>query len=720
MNSKFFSALFLLGAFFEVRALADPAPRLAAVDLADFRPGAGVTITPEQRNLRLAWKLPEKEEAVLILNLEPDRPLIDTLGVAGPGGLRAILRQVNPVVLLTIGERDLKHPAGWMAFFDNPPLRPHGTHELTFEKRAVRIASEGMRTIVRIDDVKAGSFRGYFQFTLFANSPLIFAEAVVSTAEDGRAILYDAGLATPTPNTATLSGGIPSWRHMAWLDDAGAVQRTPVDVNRVAGPVAVTRRALAAESDAGTVAVFPPPHQYFYPLDFATNLGFAWFGRSGDQWLRGYGFGVQQPPGGDKRWVPWGNAPPGTQQRLGLFYLVTSGDAAVALAEASRYTRADRFEKLSGHATFSSHYHIEHAVELARKRQELGNPGIIPPELVAPGFVKVFKERGVDIVHLAEFHIGEMPRLPAEKRLSLLKMLHEECARLSDSQLLLLPGEEPNVHLGGHWISLFPKPVYWVLNRAPGHPFTEEVAGYGTVYHVGDSGDVLRLMEQEGGLMWTAHARIKSSRGFPDNYWDRDFYRSGHFLGAAWKSMPLDLSLDRLGMRVLDLQDDMANRGEQKHVLGEVDIFRVERDMETYAHMNINYLRLDRVPRYAEGWQPVLDALRDGRFFVSTGEVLIPEYALGGQESGGTLVLPADGRVELRARLEWTFPLSFAEVVSGDGREVYRQRISLLDTPGFGSRELVVPLELKGRTWVRFEVWDVARNGAFMPPVWLK
>lgn len=709
-----------IGSLGVATVFASASRQAAAVDLSALRAGAGVTVMSEGNNVRLVWKLSEQEYGVLILNLETGRPLIDTLGTVADGQTKAILRQVSPVVLLTVGERDLKNPAGWMAFFDNPPLRSHRTFALSFEKRAVRMASEGSRTTVTIDDVVAGPFRGFFQFTLFADSPLIFAEAVVSTSEDGRAILYDAGLGTPTPNTASLSGGTPSWRSIAWLDDTGAVQRTPVDVNRVAGPVTVARRVIAAESEEGTVAVFPPPHQYFYPLDFATNLGFAWFGRSGDQWLRGYGFGVQQPPGGDKRWVPWCNAPPGTLQRLGLFYLLSSGDATVALAESSRFTRGDRFEKLPGHATFSSHYHVEHTVELARKREALGKPEAIPHELREPGFVKVFKERGVDIVHLAEFHLGEMPRLSAEKRLPLLKMLHEECARLSGSGLLLLPGEEPNVHLGGHWISLFPKPVYWVLNRAPGQPFTEEIAGYGTVYHVGDRSDILRLMEEEGGLMWTAHPRIKGSRNFPENYWGESFYRSDRFLGAAWKSMPLDLSQPKLGLRVLDLQDEMSNRGEKKHVLGEVDIFRVEPGMETYAHMNINYLKLDRVPRYAEGWQSVLDALRAGRFFVSTGEVLIPEFRIGGQESGSSLVLPPEGRVELRARLEWTFPLSYAEVVSGDGREVYRQRVSLLETTAFGARELVVPLDLENRTWVRFEVWDVARNGAFTPPVWLQ
>lgn len=688
-----------------------PARTQATVDLSGFETTDHFSARTEGENLRLTWRISDEERGALVLNLKSGQPLIEAIGVGPAGGeLRPILERVDPAVMLTVGHRDPDHPGGWVAFFDNPPRREYRTHILAIQKRDVRVTGEAHRTVVSVGDATAGPFRGRYQFTLYRGSPLVFAEAVVKTEEDHRAYIYDAGLNAPRRG----------WHSMAWVDPEGEFQRVEADLNRVAGPVQVQGRALAAEGDAGTVVVFPPPHQYFYPLDFATNFGFAWFGSSGSEWLRGYGFGVRQPPEGDKRWVPWINAPPGTEQRLGLFYLVSADDAGEALREVTRYTHGDRYKELPGHRTFTSHYHVEHALELTRKRATAGSADLIPDELRVPGFVRTFKQRGIDIVHLAEFHVGATPRLPAAERLPLLKTLHEEAARLSDDGLLVLPGEEPNVHLGGHWLSLFPRPVYWVLNRAPGEPFAEQVPGYGKVYRVGSAADVLRLMEEENGLMWTAHARIKGSRAFPDAYVDSTFFRSDHYLGAAWKAMPADLSLPRLGPRVLDLQDDLSNRGLRKHILGEVDIFRVEPEMETWGHMNVNYLRLDRVPRFEDGWQPVLDALRGGRFFVSTGEVLIPEFTVGGRKSGEELTRPAGGATELRARLEWTFPLEFAEVISGDGERVYRQRIELDDTDAFGSREIRVPVDLADRTWMRFEVWDVARNGAFTPPVWIE
>ena len=232
---------------------------------------------------------------------------------------------------------------------------------------------------------------------------------------------------------------------------------------------------------------------------------------------------------------------------------------------------------------------------------------------------------------------------------------------------------------------------------------------------------MLRLLQDEGGLAWSAHPRIKASSWTPDIFRHEDFYLSDHWLGAAWKAMPADLSHDRLGRRVLDLMDDMANWGQHKYVLGEVDVFKLDHTHELYGHMNINYVQLDRVPRYEEGWQPVLDALKAGRFFVTTGEVLIPEFTVGGRGSGETLQLdPAGKPTAVVARLRGTFPLRFAELVSGDGREIHRQPISLSDTSSFGQKDLSLDVDLTGRTWVRLEAWDVACNGAFTQPVWLK
>jgi hypothetical protein len=184
--------------------------------------------------------------------------------------------------------------------------------------------------------------------------------------------------------------------------------------------------------------------------------------------------------------------------------------------------------------------------------------------------------------------------------------------------------------------------------------------------------------------------------------------------------MPADLSKPRLGWRVLDLLDDTSNWGAQKYILGEVDIFQVDRTTEFYAHANVNYLRLDRIPRFEDGWAPVLKALRDGAFFISTGEVLMSRFTIGGKQSGEKLRLDVSGRVKLEAELSWTFPMAFAEIISGDGKQVYRKRIDLTGTGAFGKQTLKATLDLNGKSWVRLEAWDIAANGVISQPLWLE
>jgi hypothetical protein len=668
-----------------------------------------ISVTQDGPTVSVTWPISDSDSGSAIFSMDAAKPLIQSLGIVTKNApVKTIAAGLNPTTLLTVGERDLKNPAGWVAFFDDPPLRPHETFLVKLGERRLKVTTEGARTTVSIASVSASSFHGDLRFTFYRNSPLIHAESVVSTEKDGRAIIYDTGLTSPSPD----------WTSLAWNDTAGKLQRTKFDASAPSKQLAVAGRTLVAEGANGSIAVFPAPHQFFYPLDEAYNLRFVWHGRNYADQVADCGFGIRQSPTGDKRHVPWFNAPPGTQQRLGVFYLLTPGDAQQALDAAAKYTRGDRFKKLPGYLTFTSHFHIEHSKEFMAKQRAQNTDGV-PQGLEVPGFVKTFKARGVDIAHLAEFHFEDGSKIPDEERWRKLKIMHDECQRLSDDQLLVLPGEEPNIQLGGHWISLFPKPIYWALNRSANKPFTEEIPGYGTVYHIGSAEDVLQLMEKEKGLMWTAHPRIKASMGFPDKHKDTAFFRSPHFLGGAWKAMPADLSRPTLGWRVLDLLDDTANWGLRKQAVGEVDTFRMEPDFETYAHMNINYLRLDKAPRFADGWQPVLDVLRAGKFFVSTGEVLVPEFTIGGKGSGETLDVARDSSPVLEAGLEWTFPLAFAEVVSGDGANVYRQRIDLADTESFGNRKLRLPVDLKGRTWVRFAVWDVAANGAFTQPIWL-
>jgi hypothetical protein len=680
-----------------------------AVDLSAYKPESGVAVRAEETRLRIQWPMAEGEHGELVLDRRPGQPLIEEIGIAKAAGAQAtpLVRKVNPVTVLTVGSRDLsKH--GWNVFFDNPPRRPYETFLASLAATKVAVRSQGRRTTVVFDGLSAGPFQGELQFTVYPNCRLVHVEAVVSTEKEPCAILYDAGLTSPTPD----------WKTLAWVDTNDKLQRVQATSLEKAAPVAVRHRAIVAEGANGSIAVFPPPHRFIYPLDFTDNFKLAWHGKGFQKRINDWGFGVRQPPEGDNRWVPWVNAPPKTRQHLEVFYLLSKGQAPTALDEVRRFTNGDRFRTLDGYRTFTHHYHIEHTLDFVAKQRKQ-NTDQTPAGLETPPFVTTFKAHGIDIVQLAEFHVQHTPELNTQ-RINLLRTMHRECRRLSDADFLLLPGEEPNVHLGGHWISMFPKPVYWHLHPKKDMPFEQTASGLGTVYAVHDAKDVLRLMEKENGLMWTAHPRTKGSYGFPDRYREEAFFQSPRFLGAGWKHMPADYSQPRLGKRALDVLDDMSNWGKPKYVLGEVDVFKILPSHELYGHMNINYVKLDKLPRFDDGWQPLLDALQNGRFFVSTGEVLMPEFTVGGKESGQTLGLTDKSTAEARARLEGTCPPAFAEIIWGTGQQVHRQRVDLGGEEAFSGRMLRIPVDLKGAKWVRLEAWDIAANGVFSQPVWVE
>src|SRR5207248_6580785 len=98
---------------------------------------------------------------------------------------------------------------------------------------------------------------------------LVRVEAVVSTSEDRRAFLYDAGLAADSPG----------WRRVAWMDTDGRLRREPVDADSADRSLAVRHRAIVAEAGGGSVACFPPPHQFFFPRHLTDNLRYACAGR---------------------------------------------------------------------------------------------------------------------------------------------------------------------------------------------------------------------------------------------------------------------------------------------------------------------------------------------------------------------------------------------------------------------------------------------------------
>ncbi len=649
----------------------------------------------------VVWSAGNGSAGALLLDLDNNRPLFKSIELSGKGFNKIIAQNLDPAFILTVGKRDLVSQNGWNIFFDKVPNKPFQSYNLELDKRNATVTAAGSHTVIRIDHMHAASFSGALEITLYDGSPLFNVAAVISTEIDSTAILYDAGLI----NRKAI------WKNIAWSDTKKQMQNAKPKEDDTARNFEVKYRTVIGESNEGSLAIFPAPHQYFYPLDEAFNLKFVWYGNNYRKMIPGFGIGIRQELEGDKRFVPWFNSPPGTKQRLNFFCLLSTDKASTALQEVKQFTHSDSYLPLPGYKTMCSHFHNEFIMKVVLAAKP------IPDH---PNFVSVFKNTGVDIVHLAEFHYTAHPKGPDEQRLNELYALFEQCKRLSDKDFLLLPGEEPNEFLGGHWLEFFPKPVYWIMARKPDMPFETNDPKYGKVYRIANADDMLKLLQRENGLAWTAHARTKGSTGFPDAYKNEPFFKSDHFMGAAWKAIPADLSQPRLSKRVLDLMDDMNNWGLKKHVIGEADLFSIEPENEMYAHLNVNYLQLDKLPNFGDGWQPVLDAIRYGKFFTSTGEVLLPSFKVNGKGSNETIEINQSGKAKIELEINWTFPLNFAEIISGDGEKVYREKINLDTIKAFGKQKFTFNPNLKNRTWVRVEVWDVAANGAFTQTIWIK
>ena len=134
----------------------------------------------------------------------------------------------------------------------------------------------------------------------------------------------------------------------------------------------------------------------------------------------------------------------------------------------------------------------------------------------------------------------------------------------------------------------------------------------------------------------------KGSTGYPDRLFETEHFQDPRYLGGGWKALPSDLSSPRLGERAFELLDDLSNLGMRKKTFGEVDVFQFDETHELYAHMNINYVRLDQLPSFDQ-WGEVLEPLVNGDFFTTTGEVLLPEVELS---------TSADDRIDARVRVD--------------------------------------------------------------------
>jgi hypothetical protein len=728
-------------------------------DLSGYAAATGLTAALEQDTLVVTWAGDEPTELRARYGIERGQPLVRELAVRKRGGRWAALGEnLVPEYYVVSGVRRMTTQQGeplrqlginitpdviekekWHAFWDAPlivpgvnpqtqsgrggqpapglgtapdgprgrvyglPRRPEEIRRqnASFNTSSCTVKTDGGRIEVTFPGLSMGIFAGSLRFTSYRGTSLFRMDAIAKTDEPSVAYKYEAGLkgfsTALTPR-------------VKWHDTGGNPQqyefggiRNDARVN-----VKAKNRVLVAEGRNGSLATFPMPHRFFFTREVDTNLGYVWYRKDADTQ---FGLGVRQADGEEvaeyKENFALHNAPPGTWQHMSVYFLASPDAADAARQAVMAFTHGDHFKPVPGYKTMVNHFHLRFTERL----RAMGSLDHTSQDLMA------MRALGLNIVGLSDFHGDLRVNDTGLGRFEDQRDYAVASQKASDKDFLVTPWEEPSAFFGGHYNVMFPKNVYWTKRRDAGQPFTENVPGFGKVYHTGSTDDVQQMLDAEGGYWFHAHPRTKGTTGYPDALFQKPWLKNDRYLGIAFKTgMGEDLSDPRIcDYRCFDAIDTMnnllANSGlRPKYLIADVDTYRKGPEDDLYSGHPVSYVKLDRVPGPTDSWAPILAAIRNGEFWITTGEVLIKSYAVEGTGAKRTI----------SAELEWTFPMEFVEVVWGDGQKVDRQVIRATDLPPNGSKKFSIPFDATGRAWVRFAAWDSAGNGAFAQPQWLR
>jgi hypothetical protein len=746
------AAIFLVAVLLSSPAWADP----LTCNLSAYRPAAGLDAAVASNALTATWDGDMGQSVRMRLTIDGGVPTIAELAVrpSSRGDWKIVASGLTPDFRVVTGLRrvteqqlqplrqlkteltpSLIDRIKWDAFWDAPlnldplentrdnaipppkgvagqPGLPRQASEIgrataTYSSRACEVKTNGARLEIGFDGVQLGVFAGRLEFTVYKGTNLIKQEVVAQTSADSVAYKYEAGLKGAAIQPAS---------RIAWRDAANSWQeyRFGGAPNASAVPLRAGNRLVVAEGPGGSIAAFPPPHNFFWSREVAFNLGYVWYRKDS---ASTFAFGVRQPdaeaPPADmgrgeedtRQNFALRSARPGTWQHMPIYLYVSATPADGAARGALTFTREDRFKALPGYQVMATHFHT---AMVGRLRRMGGLDARLPD-------FDVMKTAGVNIfapIDGSSLGFGS----PREDRLKTLHDYYEAARRHSDKGFLIMANEEVTaggLGLGGHNDLLISHPVYWLPTRAAGQPLVQDHATYGTVYNIGGAADMMEMARRENLLIFMPHPRSKGSTGYPDAIKDREFFRDEHYrgIGVRW-GMGLDGSEQRLcEIRCQTLWDEMNNWVADlptplKFIQAITETYQQGPGDDFYANSPVNYVRLDTLPAAGE-WTPIVNAMKRGDYFWTSGEVLISSYALQG----------AGSRRTIAADVEWTFPLDFVEVVWGDGVKTERQVIPATDLAPHGRRRFEIPFDATGKKWVRFAAWDTAGNGAMAQPV---
>src|SRR5580658_2990549 len=364
--------------------------------------------------LELTWQGERGQVLRATLGVNGGQPVVRELAVqksARNGEWSVLGRDLTPEYQVTTGRRrisaqqevplrqlgmftpEIIERQKWFAFWDAPlnvpghpgsnaavdlPRRPEEIQRAwaTFHVSGCQVNSDGARVEVNFPGVSVGLFSGGLRYTVYRGTNLIRQEVIAKTDAPSVAYKFTAGLKgfTIGQDTRLVWRDIArGWQHYLF---GGAVNTDPVALK-------ARNRVEIIESGAGSVAVFPASHKFFFSREVETNLGYNYYRKDSEAT---FAVGVRQADR-EESFKPYGttdavwqrrvtqarefeenfalyNAPPGTLQRMAVYFYLDSGDAQATQQSVMAFTHDDVYKPMPGYEVMVSHFHFHLNEEL--------------------------------------------------------------------------------------------------------------------------------------------------------------------------------------------------------------------------------------------------------------------------------------------------------------------------------------------------------------------
>jgi hypothetical protein len=153
----------------------------------------------------------------------------------------------------------------------NQPGLPRAADEVARVTAAYAVTScavktDGARLVISFPGVTLGVFSGALQYTIFKGTNLVQQDVLATTSTPWVAYKYHSGL----KGLSISNGSRVAWRDISntWQEYRFGGARNDDEV-----PLKAANRLVVAEAGgAGSIAVFPPPHNFFWAREIAITL----------------------------------------------------------------------------------------------------------------------------------------------------------------------------------------------------------------------------------------------------------------------------------------------------------------------------------------------------------------------------------------------------------------------------------------------------------------